>query len=565
MRINNLTKRLFGNKRLLVVFAVIVVLFGAAIVRKNANTEEVVEETKKHTVSAMTISEQGSFTSDVNLAGEIVPIQDSQVTSLVNGTVVFIAPIGSEVSRGDTLFVLSDDGISTNFTNAQIAHATSLQNVEQTRLITGETVTQSLLGLSSAQASLDLAVSNLETARSQSEAQISAAQNSAVVMYDSAYTVAFQSLTSLNGSMEQLDEYLYTYVNSTDSQLRIDTAKQANNALLAFWDTPTYIDRGDMHGSLDRVHGMLLEVKLLVDMTARLLQTAVAGDQFTDSTLSLAKSINTTNQTQVNQYLTNIIQAQNNLTNAHVNGAAGIQAAESQLELAQIQHNNAESGYASAQRSAELQVLGAENGLNATQSQLDQARVRFDSLALTAPFAGTVIQHYIDEGSQVVPGQRMVQVGRISAVKITLDVSAEDAGQLAVGDTVVVDGAREGRIASVQPAADAISGKVEVEVEVDNADGYFIAGDTTRVKISLEHTLGEGEVLLPLSAVTVDQNETFVWVLGEGDTVTKRGVELGDVYGANVSIIEGLSLGDRVVSQNGQFLQDGDEVSLSEG
>ncbi|WP_235934740.1 efflux RND transporter periplasmic adaptor subunit [Candidatus Laterigemmans baculatus] len=68
-------------------------------------------------------------------------------------------------------------------------------------------------------------------------------------------------------------------------------------------------------------------------------------------------------------------------------------------------------------------------------------------------------------------------------------------------------------------------------------------------------------ILIPDSAVGTDQSETFVYVLGDGDTIERRTVELGPMSHGLRIVREGLSEEDRLVTSGIQLIRPGAVVN----
>jgi RND family efflux transporter MFP subunit len=105
--------------------------------------------------------------------------------------------------------------------------------------------------------------------------------------------------------------------------------------------------------------------------------------------------------------------------------------------------------------------------------------------------------------------------------------------------------AREGRMDFVANTLDEASGTIQGRALFANADGLLTPGLFVTLQL-----LGRGPyeaLLLPAEAIGADQSENFVYVVGEGNVVERRFVDVGRVEQSFRVIEAGLTVADRVV------------------
>ena len=104
---------------------------------------------------------------------------------------------------------------------------------------------------------------------------------------------------------------------------------------------------------------------------------------------------------------------------------------------------------------------------------------------------------------------------------------------------------REGRMDFVANTLDEASGTIQGRALFDNSDGLLTPGLFVTVQL-----LGRGPyeaLLIPAEAIGADQSQAFVYVVGDGNVVQRRLVDVGRLE-KNLRVIEGgLSATDRVV------------------
>jgi membrane fusion protein, multidrug efflux system len=117
-----------------------------------------------------------------------------------------------------------------------------------------------------------------------------------------------------------------------------------------------------------------------------------------------------------------------------------------------------------------------------------------------------------------------------------------------------------GRINFVDVTVDRATDTVLVRATMPNPNGALIDGQLVRV--SVEADKPEEKVLVPQSALIVDQRGTYVFVVVDGKATVTR-VKLGGESGPYVIVDDGLKGGEQVVVQGMESLRPGSAVVAS--
>jgi len=511
------------------------------------NTEEQVEIKKQ--VRIQEIAKQSELTSKLTLSATVVPQEYSVIRSLVPGTIEFLAPVGSQVYVGQPLFSIRDESVEANYFN-------SLQSFQQTQITSNQRVQQAELGLNSVKARLDLARAQYESVVTQTKQNIKTAEDSAVLVYSSAYNSINQIL--INYNVGALDNYNFSLKNilSSNQVLRSDTTSIFNDSLEYFNDLTSSADRDNLITSLNDIHQNLLLVKNFVDNTSILLQSAIANEGYPVAAIASDKSTNSAYQTAINSHISSVISAISNLENTKINNKISIDQAGSQLDLAEIEYNNADIALQNAKDGASLEQT-------LSQSQLDQAAYSYNNLRLGSPFSGTILSHYAKAGEQVTIGQELIELGNLSIVEMTVDVDVDFAKAIKLGDNVLIGGQYNGIVTEVEPVGDLKSGKVSVTVQSQEAGQNLVAGSTTDLEFTLVYD-NVDTIAVPIKSVTIESSGNYVFVVSSDNVVMRKNVTLGQIYGDKVSVLNGLEEGDRLILLNGVFVAVDDQVEIIE-
>ena len=115
----------------------------------------------------------------------------------------------------------------------------------------------------------------------------------------------------------------------------------------------------------------------------------------------------------------------------------------------------------------------------------------------------------------------------------------------------------------VDPTIDPTRGTVTVRARVPNPDGALKPGEFVRVTAVFPDV--SDAVLVPQRAVQQEQAGSYVLVVGEGDVVESREVELGIAREGHQQILKGLRVGERVIVDGLQRARPGNAVSPRSG
>jgi membrane fusion protein (multidrug efflux system) len=203
----------------------------------------------------------------------------------------------------------------------------------------------------------------------------------------------------------------------------------------------------------------------------------------------------------------------------------------------------------------------AQAGVAAADAALKTAELSLSYTDVRAPISGLTSREARSEGSLVTAGDESALLTHIvQADRLYIELSLPEADAELVraansaqpGSVVVrvVDarGSQAGPDAAIEfiaPRVDDATGTVGVRATIDNADGALRPGRVVRAHVdgvSLASSL-----VIPKRALMHGAQGAFVWVVGAGEQIGIRPVELGASSGNDVVVTKGLAAGDRVV------------------
>ena len=208
--------------------------------------------------------------------------------------------------------------------------------------------------------------------------------------------------------------------------------------------------------------------------------------------------------------------------------------------------------------SAELEVARAETELR--RVELEKTRVR-------APFDGVVGARLVSPGERVRRSTRMVRIDAVDRLQLLFAVPEIGVPFVRTGMpvTITVKPYPEIRFAGevffVSPTLDETTRRLLLKAWVPNPDRKLQPGLFANLEVQLAER--DNALVVPESALVVDQGGTYVWRLSEDGKPSRVPVETGLRKASRVEISSGLAAGDRIVSAGTQKVTEGEPVVIA--
>jgi membrane fusion protein (multidrug efflux system) len=133
-----------------------------------------------------------------------------------------------------------------------------------------------------------------------------------------------------------------------------------------------------------------------------------------------------------------------------------------------------------------------------------------------------------------------------------------------VAEVVLVDGStfpQTGKVSFVNPSFDSKTGTFLIRVTLANPNGSIRPNQYIRVR--MKGASRPNAVVIPQRAVQQGAKGHFVWVVDKDGKVENRPVAVGDWYGDQWFINDGLRAGDQVVVDGGMRLRPGETAKVT--
>lgn len=271
---------------------------------------------------------------------------------------------------------------------------------------------------------------------------------------------------------------------------------------------------------------------------------------------------------------------------------AELSRARAALELAQNDLSRAERLYESRTipeeeldtRSKQQRIARAE--LEAAQANIQRARLDVEFTHIKAPISGRISRTYVTQGNLISGGEfdSTLLTTIVSLDPIYVYFSADEQSVLHY-TRMDIAGTRtssrlkpnpvflrladeeeyihEGHMDFVDNQIDLSTGTMRARAIVDNPNHLLVPGMFADVKL-----LGKGPyeaILIPDSAISVDQTIQFVYVVNDENIAERRQVKTGRLHDNLRVISEGLEKDDRIIISGIQRARGGMPVAPEEG
>jgi membrane fusion protein (multidrug efflux system) len=248
---------------------------------------------------------------------------------------------------------------------------------------------------------------------------------------------------------------------------------------------------------------------------------------------------------------------------------ADLEGRVAQQHLAEVQYERTERLFKEDQAVPQADYDEARAKLDNARAAVVASQALIGKKQVRAPFTGLLGIRQVNQGEYLPPGSGIVMLQALDPIHADFSVPEQELPRLAVGQKVEVrvrgqgDRVFTGAIAAVNPGVDPGTRNVRVRATLKNPDGRLRPGMFADVRVLLPET--RQVLTLPRTAVLYRPYGDSVYVINDKDgalVVENRPITTGEVRGADVEVVKGLAVGDRVVSAGHNKLRNGQNVKV---
>ncbi|NOT58499.1 MAG: efflux RND transporter periplasmic adaptor subunit [Deltaproteobacteria bacterium] len=221
----------------------------------------------------------------------------------------------------------------------------------------------------------------------------------------------------------------------------------------------------------------------------------------------------------------------------------------------------------------ELAVALAQ--IHQAEAQMESARVDLDYTTLTAPTDGIVLAKLKEVGEIAVPGGfsgagDLIRIANLKDLRAEVDINEVDFRRVRLHQQSEVvpdaypDRKYPAQVVKVYPQANRQKGTIKVEVKLAKVDEHLRPDMSVRINFLAEPVKENGadaapRITVPKSAVRGTGDSTFVWLVRH-EHAAKVPVRVGEDFGENVQVLNGLDGGEAVIAVGAETISEGMRV-----
>ena len=245
------------------------------------------------------------------------------------------------------------------------------------------------------------------------------------------------------------------------------------------------------------------------------------------------------------------------------------------IDLARYQTLWSEDSIAEQQLATQKSLVVQDEGnVKTDQAQIDAQKLNLTYRHITSPIGGRVGLQQVNVGNYVTPAEPngLVVITQMKPITVVFTVAEDMIPQLMkqvhAGQTLSATAFDRtntqqlavGQLQSVDSQIDPTTGTIKLKAVFPNADETLFPQQFVNVVLLLD-TL-HNATLVPQSAIQRGAPGTYLYVINSDNSVNVRKVTLGPGDANNVSIADGLTVGENVVTDGADRLKDGAKVLL---
>ncbi len=216
-----------------------------------------------------------------------------------------------------------------------------------------------------------------------------------------------------------------------------------------------------------------------------------------------------------------------------------------------------------------IEYQSAQAGYEAARAASAGANESAARATIRAPISGVGSARAGSGGEAVNPGTPLFTVDNARELELAGRVGVQEAGRVRVGQPVTFrlesfpGETFRGRVARVDPTADAGTRQVGVYVRLSNASGRIVGGQYATG--SIETGRATSALVIPESALTARSGQSAVVFVLAGNRAARRTITVGarEENTGRIAVTSGLQAGDRVLLNPSPDMGDGTTIAIA--
>ena len=207
----------------------------------------------------------------------------------------------------------------------------------------------------------------------------------------------------------------------------------------------------------------------------------------------------------------------------------------------------------------------AESNFKIAQANYDLSQARLKKLEIKAPFSGIVGLRMVSIGDYVKDGQDIVNLEEIDPLKVDFRIPEIYLKQVAAGQALQItldafpNQIFRGKVFAINPLVDTNGRSIVIRAMVQNTEARLRPGMFARVRLLFSDE--RDSVAVPEQSLIPVGDDQYLFKVVDGRAQRFK-VEIGQRRDGQVEVLQGLTVGDVVVTAGQLKLRDGSQVKI---
>ena len=193
-------------------------------------------------------------------------------------------------------------------------------------------------------------------------------------------------------------------------------------------------------------------------------------------------------------------------------------------------------------------------------NQIKNTRKISSDLPVVSPVSGTVTERMVNNGEIISANKELFKITNLGSVWVIAEVYEKDLAQIRTGTGATVTSNAypgqvfRGQVTYIDPNLNETTRTAQVRVELANPEGMLKIGQYVNVAFGALGTAERTAPVVPSAAVQTIDNKSVVFLTTDKPNIfTVRQVNLGTEKDNSFTVLSGINVGDKVIT-NGSFL-----------
>ena len=482
---------------------------------------------------------RGSVVQEVSETGQVQQGEEIRLNFKTAGTIEWVyVKVGQEVLPGSALAKLDTKQLNIELNENQ--YALKVAEAKLNQILAGTSPEE----IQAAQTDVDNAQTALEDAKAKLIEDVNQAYDDALNTLDNAYLKgvgAFNTIRTIQTT--------YFYGNDQESTA-VKNAKTNIESNLA--QIKNYLDQAKADSGQTKIDTALSQARTLLGNIYGLLNTVrnmTEASAYQDIVSAGNKTALNTDRININTVITNVTDAQQDISSAKLTNQTKVNVAEGDLKGAQDVLAIKKAGPRQTDTDYyQAQVDQAQAKVNLLETQIKEATLRSTVRARI-----TEINKKMGETVQPTSNDNVIVILPIDPYDIKVDIYEEDIVKVKLDDYVEIklpafpNQVFPGKVILIDPAEKMVEGVIYYGVKINFENPPQEIKPGMSADITIKTAQKDNVLVVPGSAIEKKNDKTFVQIAKNGENLEEREVQTG-LSGNNdlVEIISGLAEGEQI-------------------